>query len=59
MIIFYGGFSIINMKVNENLYKDNSIEVSAEIVSKDFDDVDFDPVEVDDANEEAAELYGI
>lgn len=43
---------------NETIYSDNTIDISSESFTKDFDDIDWNPKVEDDSDEEAAELYG-
>ena len=56
---FYGVLIIKLMKEsNETIYSDNTIDISSESFTKDFDDIDWNPKVEDDSDEEAAELYG-
>jgi len=39
-------------------YIDDSIEIHGEVFAQDFDDAGWEPIEVDDSDEEAAQLFG-
>lgn len=39
-------------------YVDDAIEIHGEVLNNDFDEAGWDPIEVDDSDEEAAELFG-
>lgn len=39
-------------------YVDDAIEIHSEILNNDFDEAGWDPIEIDDSDEEAAELFG-
>lgn len=55
----YGVLIIKLMKEdNINIYSDNTIDISSESFTKDFDDIDWNPKVEDDSDEEAKELYG-
>lgn len=55
----YGVLIIKLMKEsNETIYSDNTIDISSESFTKDFDDIDWNPKVEDDSDEEAKELYG-
>lgn len=59
MFPLYGVLIIKLMKENnENIYSDNTIDISSESFTKDFDDIDWNPKVEDDSDEEAKELYG-
>lgn len=56
---FYGVLIIKLMKEsNETIYSDNTIDISSESFTKDFDEIDWNPKIEDDSDEEAKELYG-
>lgn len=58
-MFLYGVLIIKLMKEsNETIYSDNTIDISSESFTKDFDDIDWNPKTEDDSDEEAAELYG-
>lgn len=42
---------------NENIYSDNTVDISSESFTKDFDDIDWNPKVEDDSDEEAKELF--
>lgn len=46
------------MEDNNSIYVEEGIDIHAEVLDKDFDDVAWDPEVVDDSDEEAAELFG-
>lgn len=39
-------------------YVDDAIEIHGEVLNNDFDEAGWDPIEIDDSDEEAAELFG-
>ena len=43
---------------NETIYSDNTIDISSESFTKDFDEIDWNLKVEDDSDEEAKELYG-
>ena len=46
------------MEDNSSIYVEEGIDIHAEVLDKDFDDVAWDPEVVDDSDDEAAEKYG-
>lgn len=59
MFPLYGVLIIKLMKENnETIYSDNTIDISSESFTKDFDEIDWNPKVEDDSDEEAKELYG-
>lgn len=58
MFPLYGVLIIKLMKEsNINIYSDNTIDISSESFTKDFDDIDWNPKVEDDSDEEAKELF--
>ena len=43
---------------NVTIYSDNTVDISSESFTKDFDEIDWNPKVEDDSDEEAKELYG-
>lgn len=49
---------IIIIVIMNDDYAENTIEIHGEVLNNDFDEAGWDPIEVDDSDEEAAELFG-
>ena len=46
------------MTENIDCYSDDSIQIHGEVFDKDLDEVNYEPIEVDDSDEESAEIFG-
>ena len=49
---------IIIIAIMNDDYAENTIEIHGEVLNNDFDETGWDPIEIDDSDEEAAELFG-
>ena len=49
---------IIIIVIMNDDYAENTIEIHGEVLNNDFDEAGWDPIEVDDSDEESAELFG-
>lgn len=49
---------IIIIVIMNDDYAENIVEIHGEVLNNDFDEAGWDPIEVDDSDEEAAELFG-
>ena len=58
MFPLYGVLIIKLMKENNvTIYNDNTIDISSQSFTKDFDEIDWNPKVEDDSDEEAKELF--
>lgn len=39
-------------------YEDDGIDINSDFFENDFDDIDFDPIEIEDGDDDMAELLG-
>lgn len=42
----------------DSIYDNDSIDIHSEVFDTDYDSVGWNPIEVDDSDEDSAELYG-
>lgn len=57
-MLIYDSLINKNIKSNNAMYDEDDLTIDAAAFDKDFDEIAFDPIEVDDNDDEAAEIFG-